>query len=486
MAVMPHIVDEIFSQSDRSAVALVAHGCELSFGELECLVNEAAYSLKNAGLDVSRSRRVGLHCPNGIDHIFWSLAILRCNAVLVPIAPELSHSERDEVVTTTGLDAVLCAGGAKWHVQVPHYHHLTVRNWTAQFLTGIRPGSADLIDSHLASIEPALIRFSSGTTGQRKGVVLSHETLLSRVIACNAGLAIGAGDRVVWTLPMAHHFAVSIILYLLHGATTVIAANHSATEIQRVLTENKGTVLYGAPYHHALLASHPATSFFPSLRLAISTAAALPREIAERYSARVGIPLTQAMGIIEMGLPLINLSNPVEKPTAVGRPQTSFSCRIVDESGIDVSEGEHGELMLRGPGTFDAYLSPWEPRDKVLLDGWFPTGDVATMDQDGDVFLVGRLRAVINVGGMKIFPEEVETVLMRHPAVAEVRVFGAPHRTFGTIPVAEIVARDTSRPPSAMELDAYCRQFLAIYKIPRKFTQTESLPKTPSGKICRA
>jgi long-chain acyl-CoA synthetase len=361
---MLHIVDAIFSNCDRRAIALISNNYEITFGELEQFVSEAARALEQYGAKSTGMMRIGLHCPNGIDHIVWSLAILRCNCVLVPIAPELSHAERDEVVLTTGLDAVLCAGGKHWHTSVPVTHTLVTGPWTAHFLLGIRDGRATEIDSHLSPISPALIRFSSGTTGQRKGVVLSHDALYARVTACNAGLRIRPGDRVVWTLPMAHHFAVSIVLYLLHGATTVIAANHSATEIQRTLTQHKGTVLYGAPYHHGMLASHPATTPAASLRLAVSTAAALPAETAARFYERLGVPLTQAMGIIEMGLPLMNLDHPLDKPGSVGRPQPAFTCKIVDESGRELPANEPGELLLRGPGAFDAYLSPGPPRKK--------------------------------------------------------------------------------------------------------------------------
>lgn len=485
---MTHIVDEIFSRCDRGAMALLTDSHAITYGELEGLVEEAAKILRAAGAGTSGTNgefRLGLHCPNGIDHIFWSLAILRCGAVLVPVAPELSHAERDEIIRTTGLDGVLCAGGKHWHAPAHRICSLAVQDWEASLLTGLLAESPPRGQDALISLNPALIRFSSGTTGRSKGVVLSHETLLARVTACNAGLRIGLGDRVVWILPMAHHFAVSIVLYLLHGATTVLASTHAPADIQRALTMHGGTVLYAAPYHHALLASHPATIPCPSLRLAVSTAAPLPKDVAERFHTKLGIPLVQAMGIIEMGLPLINLAYPLEKPGSVGRPQPAFACRVVDEASRDLPNGEPGELLLRGPGGFDAYLSPWMPSHEVLRDGWFPTGDVAQMDSDGDITLVGRIRAVINVGGMKVFPEEVEAVLRRHPGVAEARVFGTPHVTFGAIPVAEIVPLDSNNLPSPKALDRLCREALAVYKIPRQLVMVAALPKTPSGKIRR-
>lgn len=485
---MINIVDEIFNQCDREALAILAGPRAITFGELAGLVNAAAKALELAGVGnrgAAGITRVGLHCTNGIDHICWSLAILRCGGILIPVAPELSHAERDEVVCTTGLDAILCAGDKTWHAPVPRTQALCVQDQEASLLTGFAANSDTYSKEDLDTLNPALIRFSSGTTGQRKGVILSHETLLARVTACNAGLGIGPGDRIIWTLPMAHHFAVSIVLYLLHGATTVLAPTHNPVDIQHCLMAHQGTVLYGAPYHHALLASHPATVACPTLRLAVSTAAPLPIEVAKRFHGKLGIPLTQAMGLIEMGLPLINLAHTIEKPGSVGRPQPGFACRVVDESGRDLPADVPGELLLRGPGHFDAYLSPWIPGSDVMQDGWFPTGDVARIDADGDVTLVGRIRAVINVGGMKVFPEEVETVLCRHADVAEAMVYSAPNATFGSIPVAEIVPRDIAAPPATAELEQLCRQALSAHKIPRDFTLVSALPKTPSGKIRR-
>ena len=133
----------------------------------------------------------------------------------------------------------------------------------------------------------------------------------------------------------------------------------------------------------------------------------------------------------------------------------------------------------------DAYLQPWLPGSEILDDGWFKTGDLARRDAEGAIFLAGRSNAVINVGGMKCFPEEVEAVLNSHAGVAESRVFALAHPTFGNVPVAEIVARDSQSPPKIGELVAQCRAKLSAYKLPLKFTFVSELPKTPSGKIQR-
>ena len=325
----------------------------------------------------------------------------------------------------------------------------------------------------LEALHPAFIRFSSGTTGKSKGIVISHERLLERVTAANRGLKITPEDRVVWILPMAHHFAVSIMLYLLHGAATIIVNSHLAEDVLSAARRHRGTVLYGAPFHHALLAAEGSGLSWPDLRLAVSTAAALPLATARAFDARYGVPLSQGLGVIEVGLPLLNLDAARAKPGAVGRPLPDYQAEI----------RENGELFLKGPGMFDAYLLPWQPAAKVLHDGWFRTGDIAEVDADGDFHLLGRSHSVINVAGLKCFPEEIEAVLNEAPGVAASRVTGKPNPRFGAVPVAEIEPRDAAAPPKISSLAAHCREALSRYKVPVEFRIVASLPRTANGKI---
>jgi len=478
---MLNIAAEIFARNNPDAPALLVDDRTLTFGELESLTVAAHDALGDAGRG-----RIGLYCPNGIAHIVWSLAVLHAGGVLVPIAPELSSWERQQVLQLTGLDAVLCADGKFWTAPLPLTNSLHVPGLGPGTLLGGREQPETEFDlTKLAALNPALIRFSSGTTGHRKGVVLSHQTLLDRVTAANAGLKIGPGDRVIWTLPMAHHFAVSIILYLLHGATTVIEPSHLGEDVFRALKEKQGTVLYASPFHYALLASHAGAHPIPSLRLAVSTAAALPEATAVAFRERFDLPLTQALGIIECGLPVINKRWSDTKPLSIGEPQPAFELSLRGADGVEVPQGEIGELFVRGPGFVDAYLIPWMPRDEILEGGWFRTGDFASRDVDGALFLHGRTHSVINVGGMKCFPEETEALLNTFPGIKETRVVAQENPTFGQVPMAEIVPSDPAMPPKIPQLIAFCRERLSNYKRPVKFVFVRELPKTASGKIRR-
>jgi len=475
-----NIVDQIALRASAERPALVADGAMLSYGELlERVSVVAAWLDRCEGFRQAGVPRVGLVCGNGVDYIVLALGILKAGACLVPLADELTESERQEVIDRTGLCGMVLGPGQLWRrSQARSVEKTTAAAWVAWNVGELEN------EAEFSELDPAFIRFSSGTTGRSKGVVLSHAKLRERIVAANAALEIGPGDRVLWMLPMAHHFAVSIVLYLYHGACTVIGGSHLAAEVLETARATRATVIYGAPFHHSLLAADRGGYGWPDLRLAVSTAAPLSAELANGFRKRFGKPLVQGLGIIEIGLPLLNTGGAGDSPTAVGRPLPAYDVELRDEEGMPVAVGCLGELWIKGPGMFDAYLSPWQPVDEVCVDGWFPTGDLAETDAAGRVYLRGRKTGVLNVSGMKVFPEEVEQVIERHPAVRRCRVIGLPHAVLGTLPAVEVILHDGEL-LAARELTDWCRKWLSIYKVPVRVKFVDELPMTASGKIRR-
>jgi long-chain acyl-CoA synthetase len=461
-----NIVDQIFLRASAEQPAVISDRVVLTYGELFERISVAVLWLEcGCGFRKDGVSRVGLACANGVDYIVLALAILKAGGCLVPIAEELTAAEKVEIIERTGLCGMVVGNpdGPEW---VP-CETIKLEN-----------------EAEFFALDPAFIRFSSGTTGRSKGVVLSHTKLRERIVAANAALEIGPSDRVLWMLPMAHHFAVSIVLYLYHGACTVLGNSHLATEVLATAEATRATVIYGAPFHYSLLATDLGGYEWPDLRLAVATAAPLSEEIAWGFHQRFRKPLVQGLGIIEIGLPLLNTGSAEKLPTAVGCPLPAFEVELRDEEGIPVVLGGIGELWIKGPGMFDAYLSPWQTAEEVCVEGWFATGDLATSDSAGCVSLKGRKKSVMNVSGMKVFPEEVEAILEKHPAVKSSRVVGSPHAMLGTVPVAEVILR-TGEMLSSRALIDWCRDSLSIYKVPVRVKFVDELPLTASGKVRR-
>ena len=460
-----NIAEEIFRNADPDALAVVDRGVSYTYGFLNAVSARVAKELTQKHALDSHAR-IGLRCRDGFHYVALSLGILKANACFVPIAPEASASEQNALVKSLHLHGIMTGSDEAGHFTFEAIRVEREPTWQKEY----------------EELNPALIRFSSGTTGDSKGVLLSHETICARIAAANAGLRIEASDRVLWVLGMSHHFAVSILLYLWNGAAIVIPETHLAEDLLAAANMHSATVLYASPFHYILLTAGNEKIHWPSLRLAVSTTASLPEAIARRFANACGIYPAQALGIIEAGLPFLNHIEPENRHASIGRPQPSFEVQLLDSEGKPAQPGSLGNLHIKGPGLFDAYIDPWKQSSDVLLDGeWFSSGDLASVDEDGYYYLQGRTKAVINIGGMKFFPEEVEGLLCTHPAVTEARVSCRQHDHFGSIAMAEVVASNVT----SAELLGHCRRNLARYKIPAEIVFVDSIPKTPSGKILR-
>ena len=271
--------------------------------------------------------------------------------------------------------------------------------------------------------DAAFVRFTSGTTGAAKGVVLTHRDVLERTRAANAGLKLTHEDKILWVLPMAYHFYVSIILYLEIGSTVIVSADYLAGSLLETAAKHAATFLYITPMHVRMMNSDQSgRALPPSLKRVMSVSAKLHPQSALDFLAKYKVPVAQGYGIIEVGLPIQNNDEAAEHPEAIGRPVEGFEAKIVDDKMQPHAEGETGQLALRGPGMFSGYLNPPRSRAEILHDGWFLTGDLAHRDSGGRIVLDGRTSSVIHVAGHKVFPEEVAAVLDHHPAVLRSRV----------------------------------------------------------------
>jgi long-chain acyl-CoA synthetase len=472
-------VFETLAQSARQwpdRIAIIDAGGSMDYRALWREVE--ALRVQLATLGVREGQGVGIRARNGRAFIIGGLAALGCGAVIMPIHHQIKPDEQADMLAKAPLCIIIDDGSG----MAQPGRTVALENPGGNGLRFTR------LDNSQVPLAPqmedaAFVRFTSGTTGAAKGVVLTHSDVLERTRAANSGLQLTHEDKILWVLPMAYHFYVSIILYLEVGSTVLVSGDYLAESILDSAAQHAATFLYVTPMHIRMLNSEKTgRALPPSLKRVMSVSARLNPQSARDFHARYKIPVSQGYGIIEVGLPIMNVAEATEHPEAIGRPVPSFEAKIVHDGMQPVNEGETGQLALRGPGMFSGYLNPPRLRAEILHDGWFLTGDLAHRDSNGLIVLDGRTSSVIHVAGHKVFPEEVAAVLDSHPAVLRSRVFGRQHPQWGEAVYAEAQLRN-GHPATSDELLTYCRKRLSSQKIPVSVEFVPEISMTSSGKV---
>jgi long-chain acyl-CoA synthetase len=441
-------------QPDNVAFACVDSNERISYGDLMRRVNAVADWLRARGCQPFG--RCGLYCPEGPEFLVNALGILSAGLAVAPISINVPPQELDRIIGAAGLHWLLCAD--KKLVRFPF----------AGFIDSQE-------DRDYRGTNPAYIRFTSGSTGPRKGVLLGHNTILDRLAIADAVLKITPQDRVWFRLPMADHFVVSILLYLSRGAAVVTAMNDEPEILSRLVSEFRPTIIYGSPESYSVLIEK-LSGDLATVRLAICTTTLLATKTRSAFQSRFERPLNPALGIIEVGL--VTLNQTEDKPDSIGTPMPGYQVTLLDETGLKVASGRPGELYVNGRGLLDAYLAPWRPRARILGTDGYATGDFATMDEIGYLRLVGRSKNRLEVNGLHFFCEELEQIINSYPGVQESIIFIDPTTRALS---AEIV----SQTESFQGLVDFLRQRLDSRQIPVSFRKVEELPRTPNGKLLR-
>jgi len=337
---------------------------------------------------------------------------------------------------------------------------------------------------------PALILYTSGSTGLPKGAVFSHSALTFANRSWGEPvMGLTPEDRVLVAVPLAHSLGLNggLLAPLLFGATVALVERFTPQAVFDAIQRHRVTVFPGvATIFRRLLNSHA----FPganlsSLRLAVSGAAPCPWELAEEWGDRTGTRIVRGYGMTELFRPISYFADdPIDIPDAVGRPVPGVAIRVVEE-GKETKQGDAGELLIESPAAMDGYLGDPEETQAVLVDGWFKTGDLVTVSPEGFVRIVGRKRERILRGGYSVFPQEVEAVLLSHPAVAEAAVVGVPSPDLGEEVAAFVTLKPMAR-ITAEELLDHCKERLARFKYPRRVDIIKELPKGATGKILKS
>ena len=458
-------------------IAIIDAGGALDYQSLWREVEALRDQLERLG--VREGQGVGVRARNGRAFVIGALAALGCGAVIMPIHHQMKPEELADMLDKAPLCVILDDGSGT----AQPGKTITLENPGGNGLRFTRLDNAQL---PLAPgiRDAAFVRFTSGTTGAAKGVLLTHGDVLERTRAANSGLGLTSEDKILWVLPMAYHFYVSIILYLEAGATVIVSADYLAGSLLDTAAKHQATFLYITPMHIRMLNSDQSgRALPPSLKRVMSVSSKLHPQSAQDFLAKYHVPVSQGYGIIEVGLPIMNIAEAAEYPEAIGRPVAGFEAKIVDDKMQPLPEGETGQLALRGPGMFSGYLNPPRSRAEVLHDGWFLTGDLAHRDNGGRIVLDGRTSSVIHVAGHKVFPEEVAAVLDQHPAVLRSRVSARPHPQMGEAIHAEVQLRNGQAEAAVEDILGFCRRRLSSQKVPATLELVADISTTTSGKV---
>ncbi|MFI7213313.1 long-chain-fatty-acid--CoA ligase [Micromonospora maritima] len=506
-------------------VALDFYGATTTFTELADQVARAAEALRRLG--VGPGDRVALVLPNCPQHVVAFYAVLRLGAVVVEHNPLYTADELDRQLTDHGArvavvwDKVAPLVSGRGAVRTVVAVDLTsalprLKRWALRLplpkvraaraaMTAAAPGAAAWSDL-VAAAEPlppahpgpeagdvALLQYTGGTTGVPKGAVLTHRNLRANAAQGRAwvpGLRDGA-ETVYAVLPLFHAYGLTLCLTFAVGigATLVLFPRFDADQVLDAARRRPPTFLPAVPPVYARLATAARERGvdLTSIRYAISGAMALPPATVDLWEQVTGGLLVEGYGMTETSP--ITLGNPVaptRRPGTVGVPFPSTDVRIVDpeDPDRDRAPGEAGELLVRGPQVFAGYWNRPEETAKVLLPGgWLRTGDIVTMDADGFVTVVDRIKELIITGGFNVYPSEVEEALRRIPGVREAAAVGLPTADGEEVVAAVVLDAAVGGTPEAIR--TACRAHLAGYKVPRRVVLVEDLPRSQIGKILR-
>src|ERR1700722_13350985 len=479
--------------------AVILGETKVSYAQLDAQSDRVAAALTAAGL--TPGDRVGLQLPNIPQFVIAYFGILKAGGVVVPMnvllkAPEIEFQLRDSgarVLITFGalLDESAKAAEA---AAVTSLYVVTESGAPAAgtafdvLLAGDPPGPQLTWRS---PADPAVIIYTSGTTGTPKGAVLSHLSLYMNADIPGRLFEFNADDTVVVALPLFHVFGLSSVMNtcILLGGTMSLVPRFEPRAVLELMRRDRVSVFMGVPtmFIALLQAAESADCDLASLRVAVSGGAPIPAEVIDSFERRFGVPILEGYGLSESSsAATFNISAAERKVYSAGKPIWGTSVQIwdADSRPLPPGAGQVGEIVLRGPNIMIGYHDNPEATAKAFAGGWFHTGDLGYLDEDGFLFIVDRIKDLIIRGGYNVYPREVEEVLYAHPAVAEAAVIGVPDPMMGE-EVRAIVAVKPGQSVTEAELIQFVKERAAAYKYPRAIEFRDSLPKGATGKILK-
>jgi long-chain acyl-CoA synthetase len=472
---------------DRPAVRL--DNTILTYAALEEHSRHAAGMLAEHG--IRPGDRVAIMLPNLPAFAILYYGVLRAGAVVVPMNPLLKEREVAYYLQNSGVRLIFawqgCATDATAGASQAGAGCVVVDAGFEARLAAAPP-IPDLVDR--ADGDTAVILYTSGTTGTPKGAELTHANLITNAeINATDLIRIRPDDVIFGGLPLFHSFGQTCALNstIATGACLTLVARFTPERALEVLQRDRVTVFEGVPTMYVAVLNAPDRDRYDvsALRVCVSGGSALPVEVMRGFEQAFGCMILEGYGLSETS-PVASFNHPdrPRKPGSIGTPIRGVEMRAVDPSGKDVATGEVGEIVIRGHNVMKGYWQRADATAEATLDGWFRSGDLARVDDDGYYFIVDRLKEMIVRGGYKVYPREVEEVLYEHPAVAEAAVIGVPDPSLGEEVGAAVVVK-SGHTTTPAEIREHVKSQVAAYKYPRRVWFLDALPKGATGKVLK-
>ena len=483
-------IRDLLAQADSSQVAIRTETNALTYAELSRLVDALAQQLGDFGL--REGDRIGIALPNGLEVISAFLAASTVGTA-APLNPAYTVDEFKFYLEDTRARALIVpTGGAKEARTAAQETNVAiiecVTGDAGEVRFSMNEPLGETAAENSAGQDIALILHTSGTTSRPKRVPLAHANLLTSARNVANTYQLTAHDVSLCVMPLfhVHGLVASTLATFRSGVTVVVPSKFNPLSFCATVREHGATWYSAVPTIHQVLLSRakgtrPAGA--EQLRFIRSCSASLAPQLMADMEATFGAPVLEAYGMTEAAHQMA--SNPLppraHKAGSVGHG-TAVEIAILDEAGNILPPGATGEVSIKGPNVFEGYEGNAEANAESFFNGWFRTGDQGTLDDEGYLTLVGRIKELINRGGEKISPREVDETLLQHPAVAEACCFGIPDRVYGEGVAAAVVLKETA---TEKDLIAHCRASLSDFKCPTTIYIMEAIPRTATGKIQR-
>jgi long-chain acyl-CoA synthetase len=497
------LLGSVMHTPHRLAAICSTTGATLTYGELNAAVNQLSNAL--LGIGVQKGDRLAIAQHNCLEYIVVFFAAARVGAALVPLDHRAVPRELSYLLCDSGASVLFIGAGLSEAIK-PVRSTLTDVKHFIRVGEGNRfaPGFEEFCSAY-PTTEPAVdvnendlvtLHYTSGTTGRPKGVMMTHRNLVAGMKVMLAALPLTSEDVTLHTSPFSHIAAEwPLLAHCYVGGTNVVMAKPNTETILRAIQENRVTTWNTVPTLIQRLLQHPSLNEYDlrSLRWIAYGASPMPVEVIRQAIRDIGDVFAQVYGSTETYiLTLLPKEDHVVEGSAdascrlrsCGKPLPGCMLRVVDASGRDVGTGETGEIVAAGDTVTSGYWNLPEETAQALKDGWFHTGDLASIGEDGYVYIVDRKKEIIISGGENVSPREVEEVIYSHPAVLEAAVIGLPDEKWGEAAKA-VVVRKERQIVAAEDIINVCKQNLAGFKVPKSVDFVDSLPRTASGKIAR-